>query len=361
MQRTVLHPLAADSLMASIEAGTASAPFTLGGIALAVEFRLGALGFLARAAAAPICRFASEIGPGRLLRRVATLAGVHGLRGTRGIRSFLVMALVLSGSLVAWAEEGGLLSESGSKRGASPTLRSPTASEGQITPSGKFVPSTPAFVEKRAFASKVPLTNLMGLIPDLLKVEGKGKYRLGLVSLDSKSRSLSFPAKLNMESGLLEYGIVSSGGKVHESLLVSAVQPLHVHLGALLLGLASTNSGAVVPVRVAVEWRGNGPTKTVALEEMIALREGSPQGPQLGVMPKSLWNYTGSMVIQGRFEADAEGSIISLIGDPVALASCPYEADTKGGKGAQVFVPNTFQLPPAGLPLTVKISPAEAD
>lgn len=239
--------------------------------------------------------------------------------------------------------------------------RSPTSAEGHIAPSGKFLPSIPAFIQKRAYSSNVPLTNMMGLIPEFLKVEGRGKYRLGLVSLDSNSRTLSFPAQLNMDSGLLEYCIVSRGGKVHESLLVTDVQPLHVHLAALLLGLASTNSGAVVPIHIEVEWRGNGPAKTLAVEELIALREGALQGPDVGVMPKSRWNYTGSVVNQDRFEADSEGSIVSLIGDPVALASCPPDVGSRGKGSTQVFVPNTQKLPPSGLPLTVRIRLATAD
>jgi hypothetical protein len=290
-----------------------------------------------------------------------SLRGLLGSRLARGLRCFAASWWILGGSMPVTADVSRPGSDDGSKHRAPQTVRKPTSAEGHVEPSGKFVASTPAFIEKRAFASKVPLTNMMGLIPDLLKVEGKGRYRLGLVSFDSNARTLSFPARLNMDAGLLEYSIVSRGGKVHESLLVSDVQPLHVHLAALLLGLASTNSGAVVPIHIEVEWRGNGPAKTLAIEELIALREGSPQGPEKGMMSKSRWNYTGSVVTQGRFEADAEGSIVSLIGDPVALASCPPDVGSRGKGSTQVFVPNTPKLPPSGLPLTVRIRLATAD
>ena len=63
-----------------------------------------------------------------------------------------------------------------------------------------------------------------------------GIFEVGKVRLDQKARSISFPGKLNMKRGLLEYLLVNPKGSAHESLLATDVGANDIHVAMLLLG-----------------------------------------------------------------------------------------------------------------------------
>src|SRR5687767_4678849 len=52
-----------------------------------------------------------------------------------------------------------------------------------------------------------------------IKDLGEGRLQIGSVTLDTKLKSLTFPAAINMTTGMVEYALVTVTGKVHESLL----------------------------------------------------------------------------------------------------------------------------------------------
>src|SRR5687768_4042498 len=79
----------------------------------------------------------------------------------------------------------------------------------------------------------------------LVREVSPGMFEIGQVRLDKKARTVTLPAKLNMNSGDLEYLLVRPEGSVHESLLVSSVQPSEVHLAMLLLG--AKGAGILAP------------------------------------------------------------------------------------------------------------------
>src|SRR5688500_7158315 len=80
-----------------------------------------------------------------------------------------------------------------------------------------------------------------------IKDLGEGRLQIGNVTVDSKQKSLTFPALVNMTTGLVEYLVVTTGGKVHESLLRTDAEPFHIHSAMLLLGLKqSTNADAAL-------------------------------------------------------------------------------------------------------------------
>ena len=63
-----------------------------------------------------------------------------------------------------------------------------------------------------------------------------GVFELGTIRLDKNASTVSFPAKVNMVDGLIEYILVTSKGATHESVLVTEVSPQNVHMAMLLLG-----------------------------------------------------------------------------------------------------------------------------
>ena len=70
-----------------------------------------------------------------------------------------------------------------------------------------------------------------------------GVLELGLVRLDQNRRSATIPAFVNLKEGVIEYFLVTSWGKTHESVLRTDAEPHHIHVAMLLLGArgAGTN------------------------------------------------------------------------------------------------------------------------
>ena len=56
------------------------------------------------------------------------------------------------------------------------------------------------------------------------------RIKIGNVIVNHKERTVSFQAQVNMQEGILEYICCMPNGKLHESLLVTEADPLHLSL-----------------------------------------------------------------------------------------------------------------------------------
>jgi hypothetical protein len=154
-----------------------------------------------------------------------------------------------------------------------------------------------------------------------------GVFALGPVRLDKARRTVSFPAVLNMNAGLVEYLVVTAFGKTHESLVRTDVAPFQIHLALLLLGAKGAGANAFPedhakplpgdPVRIELAWTLAGREKRVRAEDTLRHRATH------AAVSRSPWTYNGSRVIEGMFIAQEIGSIVSLIEDPDALVNNP--------------------------------------
>jgi hypothetical protein len=160
-----------------------------------------------------------------------------------------------------------------------------------------------------------------------LKTIAPGIFELGKVRLDKNRRCISFPAAINMNQALVEYLVVTSTGKTHESLLKTDAEPYHIHTAMLLLG-AKGSQGQAFPedktkpipgdaLKIEISWEQKGERKTFRAEDWIL-----DQTTKKAVSPGE-WIYVGSRFEDGFFAAQREGSIISLIEDPDALINNP--------------------------------------
>lgn len=145
-----------------------------------------------------------------------------------------------------------------------------------------------------------------------------GVIEIGQVRLNEATRTISFPAVVNLTDTLIEYALVNTHGKTHESLLRTEVEPLHLQLALLLLGATNSTSvasgtspGSAVSIEIA--WKRGWWTKRRNLEELVLNRR------EKRALNRTPWIYTGSRIVDGGFAAQSSGSIISLIGDPEAL------------------------------------------
>jgi hypothetical protein len=189
-----------------------------------------------------------------------------------------------------------------------------------------------------------------------LKRLSDGRFQLGIVTLDPANKAVSFPAAVNMAEGLVEYAVVTSYGKLHESVLHTEASPADLHAAMLLLGAKGTPGEfwmteappKEIPgdrVEILVTWGSEASPRRVRLEEMI-LNLASRSAMSTGV-----WRYTGSRVVEGTFLVQREGSIVAVITDPDALVNNPRP----GRDNDEIWQANPKVVPPLGTPVEVTI------
>lgn len=202
--------------------------------------------------------------------------------------------------------------------------------------------------------------------PDTLAPHPTGSViRLGDIELRTDSRTIRFPAEVNLTNQVIEYVLVTEDGKTHESLLRTPARPTDLQVAFLLLGVKPQSESrrthrplavrAGSRVEVGVEWQENGVGRTNQVSDWIGLATGKSGGPVRGAgIP--VWAYTGSRVLNGRYLAQEEGSIISLIRDPVAMIVNPG-ADRDDD---DIHFPLTGDVPARGTRVTVVLSMPKA-
>lgn len=191
---------------------------------------------------------------------------------------------------------------------------------------------------------------------------GPGLFKLGEVFLDKNLRTVRFPAVVNLREGNVEYVVVTTSGKTHESIFKTEARPLHIQLALLLLGAKGTTNAlpedAVKslpgdPIIVEVSWRPSGKTasesRTFRAEEFVHDRR-----TQRG-LANGNWVYTGSRIREDGFAAQVDGSIVSLITDSDALVNNPRP----GREDDDNWLIRTNNLPALNTPVEVLIRLAD--
>jgi hypothetical protein len=188
------------------------------------------------------------------------------------------------------------------------------------------------------------------------------RFTIGGITVDKPGRTVRFPAVVNMAEGTVEYLLVTSKGKTHESLFATTVEPFQLHVAMLLLSARPTQEIEELPpeqlaagtlkaapelegdkVDVLVLWKSGANTRQIHAEEWINSR--LTQAP----MTTGPWLYTGSAIFQKRFLAQEEGSIIALVTDPVALINNPRA----GRNDDTVWSVRSDKVPAVGTPVDI--------
>lgn len=185
---------------------------------------------------------------------------------------------------------------------------------------------------------------------------GPGQYRIGDILINQAERSVTFPAAINMDKGLLEYLLVGRGGKLHESLLRTQVEPYNLQLACLLVGMEGTNAPLAFqgdPATpkgdaVAIELRlTGGKADVIPVESWLTQVIGDTKQN----VPTLKWVYTGSVIHNGRFLAQLSGSIAALYHDPAAM----IDNASPGGESDKIWFVKESAVPPVGTPVTLTI------
>ncbi len=169
----------------------------------------------------------------------------------------------------------------------------------------------------------------------------------------------------------MEYLLVSTWGKVHESILRTETEPYHIHTAMLLLGARGmgTNeqdlvafSGPYVShpssvrlpgdkITLLLKWKAGGKEIRKRAEQLVF------NNKRKSVLGRGAWVYTGSLFIDESFLAQREGSIVSLVTDPEALIN----NTGPGHDNDTIWTPNTKHLPPPDTPVQVIIKLVEVN
>lgn len=183
-----------------------------------------------------------------------------------------------------------------------------------------------------------------------------GRVEIGLVRLDPAHRTVTLPAYVNLREGIVEYVLVHSSGKTHESLLRTDAQPRDIHVAMLLLNARGAGTNALPldpserlpgdPVSVEVQWTEGRRRKTVPVEEVIYDRH------LRSALRRGLWTYTGSRLREDGFGAQVDGSIVSIITDPDALVNNPR----RGREDDDNWLAAAQRLPEFNTPVDVVIT-----
>jgi hypothetical protein len=180
-----------------------------------------------------------------------------------------------------------------------------------------------------------------------------GIFQIGRVRLDKQSRSIAFPAVINMTEAAIEYAIVTKYGKTHESLLRTEAEPKDIHVAMLLLGAKGAGNAVPEdplkpipgdPVIIELSWNEKKRERRVRIEEFVWNVQTRTN------LSKGLWIYNGSRVVNGIFMGDQEGSIVSLITDGDALVNNPRA----GRDNDELCEVNSKAVPPLDTPMEVR-------
>lgn len=173
--------------------------------------------------------------------------------------------------------------------------------------------------------------------PPAIREVGKGEWTVGAMRLSKTRRTVSLPAKVKLTDGLLEYVLVHKTGKTHESMFSTEVPPYHLQVAMLLLGGKGADpkiltnappSGPIsnaelmeykpkpVPgdeVQISVRWKSGGTNVVHRLDNLLLNKKTGK------AMDDATWVFSGSMVWEGAFIAQIEGSVIAIITDISAM------------------------------------------
>ncbi|MBM3333970.1 hypothetical protein FJY63_04850 [Candidatus Sumerlaeota bacterium] len=189
----------------------------------------------------------------------------------------------------------------------------------------------------------------------------EGRFRIGRIILDKTSQTLTMPGRVNMQQGMIELVACSWEGKLHESLFLAPVEPYHLQLALLLLGLNHKGGvrfqGDTTPpegdrVLIFVEKDG----KRWRVEDWIwDLQRKAP-------MQRTEWVFTGSRFVSegggqsNVFAATVTRTLITTYRDPYTILDNPLPTGTDD----EVYEVNSKVTPPVGTSVTLVIEPSKA-
>ncbi|MCP4366825.1 MAG: hypothetical protein GY797_01740 [Deltaproteobacteria bacterium] len=198
--------------------------------------------------------------------------------------------------------------------------------------------------------------NESGTVMPTIRKVADGVFRIGRVTVNKNEEYVLVSGEVNLQEGIVEYLACGEAGKLHESVLKLDVEPFHLQIALLLMGIEpgknrfkrQGHQGMPVgdPVELWVSWLGPEKTKIKYRAEDLLLSKKTNQS-----MKKTHWIYTGSQIVNGKFMAQIEQSIVATYHDPYAMIDHPLPT---GGDDTHYWA-NHKILPAKGVPVKLRI------
>jgi hypothetical protein len=180
----------------------------------------------------------------------------------------------------------------------------------------------------------------------------------GKVHIDARKRSLRFPVSINQRNGLVEYAVVTEQGKTHESVFRTDAEPIHIHLGLLLLGATPAyvrelpiDPSQKLPgesVHIEITWTEGGVECSKPLGDFVVTTNNA------ATLTPGPWVYNGSVLTDYGLAAQGGGSIVSLWLDPGALINNPRPG--RGDDELHHANPRAFPTEPTELEMIIRVA-----
>ena len=198
-----------------------------------------------------------------------------------------------------------------------------------------------------------PMQKSQGKDQPPVKMVKPGVFEVGGCTIIKEHNRVEFPATINMKEGMLEYVLVGSAGKLHESLLQTQIEPYALQIAILLTGLEGSTKPLAAQgqtakpegdlINIWLSWDENGQGKKIPIEECVLVNQ-----KPISDIP---WVYTGSFIVDGVFMAQGEKSIVAVYHDPAALIDHQLES----GANDEVWTVNSIAVPEIGTNVKVII------
>lgn len=217
-----------------------------------------------------------------------------------------------------------------------------------------------------------PSANSATPAPNVIPL-GQGKFRIGTIEFDAKSREIRVPAVVNMTGAEgespLEYLLVRTHGKVHESLFTTDCPALDLNLAFTLLSYPPSIELYAIPndtgglsgnypevpepikraarVRIDVEHTHEGTTKRCPVGDWIR------STTTLKSMLLTPWVYGGSEFYEGTYVPESTGDLVAIFTARAAMINFSGD-ERKQDTSWQVF---PQRVPALKSPVTLIFAP----
>ncbi len=197
----------------------------------------------------------------------------------------------------------------------------------------------------------------------LVEKLGNNRFRLGDIVIDKNTDSVRFPAKVNMNEGLLELLLCAPYGKTHESLFVTEVDAVYLNLALIMIGCEKGKvrvkhqgedvipDGTLLTIEVAYKDEDGNKEEVIRAEDWVYNKKaGRP-------MLHTNWVYTGSFIADGEYMAKLTGTYIVTFHDSFTIIDLPLEE----GADDTVFWVNKNAAKKKGYPVELIITRIKAE
>ena len=234
-----------------------------------------------------------------------------------------------------------------------------------------------------------PIEQDPALKPPAIERVGGDDYKMGEIKFNRATKIIQFPCFVNMDEGQIEYALVHEQGKVHESLLATKVEPIHLQTVLLLCGYRTDDEdmfkeamvrlkeygivlGAPDPDKKAEAPPGEdkkGEDKKAPRLNRFVIEvswkdaEGKEQRAPLHdwalnidtkkPMETDYWVFNGSYVREGVFAAQQDHDFFAIYRDVNAIANNP----SKDALRDDPWMAYKEKVPAKGTAVTLMISP----